>query len=35
MELTADNLKWHKDSDVSVGKRRGILIRFTLFSDKV
>ena len=28
MELTADNIKWQKGSEVSVGRTRGILIRF-------
>jgi hypothetical protein len=28
MEVTAGNLKWHKDSEFSAGKTRGILIRF-------
>jgi len=28
MELRADQLKWHKDSVVRVGRKRGIVIRF-------
>jgi len=28
MELRADCFKWHKESEVSVGRTRGILIRF-------
>jgi hypothetical protein len=28
MELRADHLKWHKESEVSVGRTRGIVIRF-------
>jgi len=28
MMLTAGNLKWHKESEVSVGRTRGILMRF-------
>jgi len=35
MELIADKIKWHKDSEVSVGRTRGILIRFKLISGKV
>ena len=28
MELRADRLKWHKESEVSVGRTRGTVIRF-------
>jgi len=35
MELRADNLKWLRDSEVSVGRTRGILMRFKMFCDKV
>jgi len=28
MELRADQLKWHKESEVRVGRKRGIVIRF-------
>jgi hypothetical protein len=28
MELRADRLMWHKESEVSVGRTRGIVIRF-------
>jgi len=28
MMVTAGNIKWHKESEVSVGRTRGILIRF-------
>jgi len=35
MELRVDRLKWHKESEVSVERTRGILIRFKMFSDKV
>jgi hypothetical protein len=35
MELRADNLKWHRESEVSVGRTRGIVMRFKMFYDKV
>jgi hypothetical protein len=28
MELRADRLKWHKECEVSVGRTRGIVIKF-------
>jgi len=34
-ELTADRLKWHRESEVSVGRTRGIVMGLKVFPDKV